>query len=168
MKIFKIDHSSLLLKVCLLLYLILANCGTKDNYISNAKDIRAIRLFLQQSGHAVNAGNVEAEVNRFTDDGIYLWPDAPAIKGHQALRHWFERRFAQVEVSLENVSEELEVCGYWAFERGKYVARVKIKKSGREEMIRGKYLNILRRLPDGSWRIARRIRNRDHPASIVR
>jgi ketosteroid isomerase-like protein len=31
--------------------------------------------------------------------------------------------------------------------------------------VHGKYINILRRQEDGSWKIARRIRNRDHPAN---
>jgi ketosteroid isomerase-like protein len=140
-----------------------SGCRTGDDAERLEADIAAIKKFLASAGDAVNAGDVEAEVNRFTEDGIYMWPDAPSIKGHAALRTWFEERFAHVEVNLENDSEELEVCGDWAFERGRYVATVKIKSSGDLVTIRGKYLNVLKRGQDGSWRIARRIRNQDHP-----
>ena len=112
----------------------------------------------------MNTGDVEAEVSRFTEDGIYMWPDGPSIEGHEALREWFQRRFARVDVRLENETKEIEVFGEWAFERGTYVAHIRPKTGDGAEVVRGKYVNILRRQPDGSWRIARSIRNRDHPA----
>ena len=108
-------------------------------------------------------GDVEAEVNRFTEDGIYLWPDAPSIEGHGELRNLFRKRFAKVNVHLENVTEEIEMCGDWAFERGTYIALVQPKERDEAEIIYGKYINILRKQSDGSRKIARRIRNRDHP-----
>jgi len=127
-------------------------------------DIVQIKDFLKTAGQAVSAGDVEAEVSRFTEDGIYMWPDAPSIEGHRALREWFEERFARVEARIEKETKEIEICGDWAFERGTYVARIRPKSSGTVRTVRGKYINIFRRQPDGSWRIGRRIRNRDHPA----
>ncbi len=130
---------------------------------STDADIKAIREFLESSGEAVNTGDVEAEVNRFTEDGIYMWPDAPSIQGHGALRAWFETRCSKVDVSLKGTSEELEVFGDRALERGSYIANIQPKTSDKVETVRGKYLNILKRQPDGSWKISHRIRNRDHP-----
>jgi ketosteroid isomerase-like protein len=153
-----------LLMSLVLLAVFLGGCQSKDTIKSSDKDLTAIRKFLNSAGDAVNREDVEAEVNRFTEDGIYMWPDAPVIVGHHELRAWFEDRFSRVDATIENVSEELEVCGDWAFERGRYVASIRPKDREETTTIRGKYLNILRREPDGSWRIARRMRNRDHPA----
>jgi uncharacterized protein (TIGR02246 family) len=130
---------------------------------SDKDSIAAIREFVSHAGEAANSGDVEAEVNRFTEDGIYMWPGAPAIEGHDALRSWFQRRFSETEVDLESESLELQVFGDWAFERGRSVARIRRKGSSEVQTVRGKYINILRRQADGSWRIARRIRNSDHP-----
>jgi ketosteroid isomerase-like protein len=138
-------------------------CNRTDDQRSRQADIAAIKSFLATAGDAVNKGDVDAEVSRFTEDGIYMWPDAPAIEGRSALHEWFQQRFARVEAQLENDTQELEVFGDWAFERGTYVARIRPKNSDHVVAVRGKYLNILRRQPDGSWKIARRIRNRDHP-----
>jgi ketosteroid isomerase-like protein len=122
-------------------------------------DIVQIRKFLATAGEAVNRGDVEAEVNRFTEDGIYMWPDAPAIEGHDSLRDWFELRFARFETHIESKTEELVVFGNWAFERGTSVARIRQKNGNHIDTVRGKYINLLQRQPDGSWKIARRIRN---------
>lgn len=137
------------------------SCNGKTD--SNEDDIAAIKEFLSNAGEAASSGDVEAEVNRFTEDGIYMWPGEPTIEGHDALRAWFQNRFSKVDVDLESESLELQVFGDWAFERGTSVARIIRKNSNQVQIVRGKYINILRKQPDGSWRIARRIRNNDHP-----
>ncbi len=151
-----------LILICAI-YFFSGGCEVNNKKESYEKDLAAIRQFLQSSGDAVNAGDVEAEVNRFTEDGIYLWPDAPSIEGQEELRNWFRNRFEKVNVRLENITEEIEVCGDWAFERGTYVAHIELKERDEANTVYGKYINILRKQADGSWKIARRIRNRDHP-----
>jgi ketosteroid isomerase-like protein len=42
------------------------------------------------------------------------------------------------------------------------VAGIRPKKGGEPKIVHGKYLNILKKQSDGSWRISHRIRNRDH------
>ena len=140
-------------------------CIYCDKESAHREDVVQIKKFLETAGEAVNRGDVEAEVDRFTDDGIYMWPDAPAIEGREALREWFEERFARVEAQIESKTEELVVCDDWAFERGTSVVRIRQKKTYHIDTVCGKYINILRRQQDGCWRIARRIRNRDHPVS---
>lgn len=143
--------------------LVLSGCTDRSD--TEDADLASLHEFLSHSNDAVNAGDVEAEVTRFTTDGIYMWPGAPAIEGHDALRKWFEMRFAEVEVELESETLELEVIGEWAVERGRSVARIRPTAGGAAQTVRGKYLNILRRQADGTWRIARRIRNADHPTN---
>ena len=138
------------------------DCTNSDKTDSYEEDIAVINKFLESSGEAVNTGNVEAEVNRFTENGIYMWPDGPTIIGHDSLYSWFTRRFAKAAVEIENVTEELEVFDGWAFERGTYIARIRPKNGNKVEIVHGKYLNILKKQLDGSWKVSHRIRNRDH------
>ena len=145
----------------LLTVFILSSCGGTSD--SNKDDIATIREFLSHAGEAVNSGNVEAEVQRFTEDGIYMWPGVSAIEGHDSLRAWFQRRFSEFEVDLESESLELQVFGDWAFERGRTVSKIRRRGSDEFQTVHGKYINILGRQPEGSWLISRRIRNSDHP-----
>lgn len=137
-------------------------CESNNKQHIYKKDLEAIREFLQPSGEAVTRGDIEAEVDRFTDDGIYMWPDTPSIVGRLELRKWFKQRFSKVKVELENITEEIDLCGDLAFERGKYIAHILHKGNKKEKLVKGKYINILRKQPDGSWKISRRIRNQDH------
>ena len=136
--------------------------GCTDKSETVDEDLDALREFLSHAGDAVNTGDVEAEVKRFEPNGVYMWPGVPAIEGHEALRKWFEMRFSKYEIELKSETLEIEVAGEWAFERGRSVAKIRPRDGGDVQVVRGKYLNILRKQSDGTWRISRRIRNADH------
>jgi uncharacterized protein (TIGR02246 family) len=142
---------------------VICACDGDDSRLSEHQALREVHHFLQSAGEAVNHGDVEAEVSRFTRDGVYMWPDGPSIVGRDSLRAWFERRFSRVDVELSAQTQEVRVLGEWAFERGTYVAFIKPKGTAVVDTVRGKHLNILQRQPDGTWKIARRMRNRDRP-----
>ena len=125
-------------------------------------DLQAILAVDESGDAAVTAGDVEGEISRFSEDGIYMWPDAPAVEGRTALRAWFTDLFERVEIELDNKTDEVEIHGDWAYTRGRSKAIIRPKDGGAARTVHGKYINILRRQPDGSWKITRRIRNRDH------
>jgi ketosteroid isomerase-like protein len=60
------------------------------------------------------------------------------------------------------------VAGDWAFRRAAATWVLKPRAGGPAVNESGKFLIIYRRLPDGSWRIARDIFNRDHPPGAGR
>jgi ketosteroid isomerase-like protein len=67
-----------------------------------------------------------------------------------------------VDISL--TSEELVVNGDWAFDRGQFMTHL-MPKDPKAQMImdQGKYIVILRKETDGSWRVAREIANSNIP-----
>ena len=146
--------------------LLFALCSCVSDSESIRDDMAALNRFLDSSSVAVNAGDVEAEVNRFTEDGIYMCPDMPALKGHNEIRRFFRQRFASVDVGIKNITEDLQVGDSWAYEWGIYEAIIKPKNTDKADTVYGKYLNILKKLPDGSWRISHRMRNLDHPTKL--
>jgi ketosteroid isomerase-like protein len=52
-----------------------------------------------------------------------------------------------------------QILGDWAFERGGKVEKVTTRSTGDVNVTHGKHINIYQRQTDGSWKIARRIRN---------
>jgi uncharacterized protein (TIGR02246 family) len=124
---------------------------------------QALEEFITWTREAFNKRDLEAYLSQYTDDAVYMWPDGPAIEGSVALRRFFTTRFAEFDATLENETLEIQIEGSLAFERGRSTARVRPKGGGEEQTIHEKYVNIFRLQTDGSWRLARRIRNRDHP-----
>ena len=114
---------------------------------------------------SANAGQI---ADLYTDDALVLYPNQPAVNGKSAIRAYFQAffgDFAQKEFVLE--SSEVEIAGDWAFDRGTYrwkgVPRAGAGGDPAED--HGKYLVILRRQSDGTWKVARDMDNSDRPAS---
>jgi ketosteroid isomerase-like protein len=55
--------------------------------------------------------------------------------------------------------EELEVAGDWAFAWGSETVTLVAQTGGSPIHMQGKGMSILKRQPDGSWKIARGINN---------
>ena len=66
---------------------------------------------------------------------------------------------------IEKTIEEIVIMGDWAFERGNEVSKITTRSSGDVKVVHGKYINIFQKQWDGSWKIARRIRNLNHKPS---
>ena len=74
------------------------------------------------------------------------------------------QRFAEfTQEDFELISEEIEIVGPWAFDRGTYRWRGVPRPGGDPVSDHGKYLVILQRQPDGSWKVARDMDNSDRP-----
>jgi uncharacterized protein (TIGR02246 family) len=115
-------------------------------------DESAIRELIATWMAASQAGDIETVLDLMTDDVVFMVPGrepfgkeafAAASKGMQDMR-------------MEGTNEirELQVLGDWAYLRT-YI-QLTITVSGGEPMRRAGYtLTILRKQPDGRWRLAR-------------
>ena len=67
------------------------------------------------------------------------------------------------KVDIEITNEEVEVAGRLAFSRGHYVATFSPKDGSRSIPVDGKFMTILKKQPDGGWKIHRDIFNSNVP-----
>jgi len=123
----------------------------------------AIEEMAEQWDAAMNAGDYEAVADLFTDDGIQMGADAPALVGKAAIRNAMKTDFEENTVQSENVTEEIRLAGDWAVVRGTY-KEIRTPKAGGEPIeLVGKWLDVYERQADGSWKISRDAWNLDHP-----
>ena len=111
----------------------------------------------------VNAGDVDGWIALWDDDGVRMAPDAPAAHGKPTIRETISGAFLSVdfeEVTINN--EEVQVFGDFGFARGNY-SFVTVMAEGDPVPFEGKYLTILKRQPDGSWRVYRDCFNSNTP-----
>ena len=123
-------------------------------------DTIAIRDLYKRFSQAFAAEDVATLVECFAEDGMLMAPREPTHAGRDQLRQrWEETAATEVTLELRFTLDELVIAGEWAYARGTFTWRGIIKPGEPEAENRGRYLDILRRERNGSWVIARRMRN---------
>ena len=122
-----------------------------------ADDEAAIRDIWVKYAAARVAGDAEAWLALWDENGIKMSEGSPA-RDRKALDAGVPKSFAATPTSSMNINpEEIVVTGDWAYSRGTYDADRTVK--GKDVHIDGKFLTILKRQADGSWKIYRDMSN---------
>ncbi len=119
---------------------------------------------LQERDIAANmALDVEKLLAIRTDDIVYLVPGRPPIVGSDAVRKYMEEVRRQLDnwdmLGYEETWQEVQVVGDYAVEWGTLNVRAKPSDANRESAAVRNIMQVLRRQPDGAWKIARVIWN---------
>lgn len=122
------------------------------------KDIASIRSTIEPWTRACLEADWDTLLEMCTDDIVFMPPGEPAVQG-PAVRSWLEE-FPPIREMAWDI-DHAEGKGDLAVLRG-WVEQTLVE-SGEEVQIRGKYTDLLRREPDGTWRYALVIWNPDHP-----
>ena len=91
------------------------------------------------------AGDAETSLGLWDKEGIRMPPGAPAVD-FATFALGTPERFGNAPNAMEINSREIVVTGDWAYSRGNFSVNNAIER---------KFLTILRRQDDGSWRIYR-------------
>ncbi len=135
--------------------------------MSDAQAIAAIKRLYEDWRTPWETGDAAGVANFCTDDTIQMPAEEPDIVGRDAFRSSLESVFAQFAVH-GNSSEvlEVEISGDLAFARGKYAITLTPKAGGEPARYSGKFVHLLKRQPDGSWKIYRAIGADDHSSGV--
>jgi uncharacterized protein (TIGR02246 family) len=113
---------------------------------------------------AWKAGDADQLAILYTTDAVVLYPHQPAVVGRSAILAYFKSFFAEfAQEDFDLTSAEIEIAGPWAFDRGTFRWRGVPRAGGDPVDDHGKYLVVLQKQPDGSWKVARDMDNSDRP-----
>jgi uncharacterized protein (TIGR02246 family) len=127
-------------------------------------DPAPINALRDQFGAAYNSGDAAAVANLYSEDGVALPAHQPAIEGRAAIQQWLQGFFAENTAKLVITSQELQIAGDWAYDRGMFTMTLTPKKGGGKPIEdAGKYLVILKRQADGAWKVHRDMDNSNNP-----
>jgi len=155
----------------LVLALLLLACAQQTQPVveeaaSTEADVAAIRALVEQWIAAIETGDVDGVLALYTDDAVRLPPDGPAYSGKEAFEEdssgAFEQFSFEVVWPVEG-TEEIVVADGWAYHLSEYAMLVTPKEGGETMEENGKIIEICQRQPDGSWKLAREIWNRNNP-----
>jgi uncharacterized protein (TIGR02246 family) len=133
----------------------------KSNPVEDSKAISRLR---DEFAAAWKAGDAERVANAYTNDAVLLPQNGPAVTGKSAILAFDKGFFDQYAPSnFEISSDEVQTMGDWAFDRGTYKFMATPKAGGEPLNDQGKYIVLLQRQADGSWKLARDIDNSSAP-----
>ena len=129
------------------------------------KEIEAIHAVREATTQAENTGDANFFGEACTGDVVVMPPGMPAVLGRDATVEFMREFFREVDFHIEYVSEEIQLHGDLAFDRGTYSHTLTPKAGGEPMLETGKFLWLYSRDSNESWKMARVMWNANGPAS---
>jgi len=128
------------------------------------KDVAAINAVQDREVALVATGNADSLITIATSDAELMPPDEPGVHGRDAMRKWAETVFGQATMSGRYTSSDVTVSGDLAVARYTADLTMTPKAGGAPVTEKIKGIHVMKRQPDGTWKIAQDVWNSDAPA----
>ena len=120
----------------------------------------AINALYGEWSQAMATRGAEGYASFFVADGSVLPPDGPAIEGRDAIRKWIQKVLDDFSVKEPRLSwGPLQVSGNLAVRRFTLAGLRVPRKGGDPVRFNNKYMDVLQKQADGSWRFVCRMWN---------
>ncbi len=116
-------------------------------------DIEAIKDLCEEWEVAYNANDIDKLLSLYADNSLRIPANQPPVIGKEAIRGSFKQEFDEFTYEEEDVLEDVEVSGDLAFARGAWKSILAPRAGGESRTLNGNWLEILKKQPDGSWKI---------------
>lgn len=130
---------------------------------TSAQDRAAIDAVRDAWVAGYNAADADALANLFTEDAIAMPAEQPTITGRAAIRQHYADTFAAGKGTASVTPQETQLMGDWAYDLGTFSGTFTPAAGGDAMSVEGRYIVVLQRQTDGSWKIARDIDNSATP-----
>jgi uncharacterized protein (TIGR02246 family) len=151
----------------LLLLFTAFSCTEQEKKPSVEADIAAINELYNQYCIRANTGDLDNFLSLWEDSAIRMDPDKPSIIGKENIRKFFEPSFELFSLNVALYGDtEVQISGDMAFSHGTYTLSLTPKEEGSTIYIDGKWLDILKRQTDGSWKIYIDMINYNGPPAV--
>ena len=135
-------------------------CDSNPNLSdSPEREKNAITQVSAVRAKAFNEQNAAGIAIHFTDDALLMAPGKPAMHGREAVQLYYQSIFDSYAPILESHYEEVVVSGNLGYGRG-FAKVTLIPKAGGDTLFStSKYLNIMQKQKDGTWKTTHDIWN---------
>ena len=121
---------------------------------NNEADMAAINELYQKWVDGLNNDDFELFISVWADDSTRMEPDTPAITGIEHVRAHFKVPFEQFTYECGVYGDsDMQISGDLAFYRGNYTLALTPRDGGPTTQFDGKWVDILKKQPDGSWKV---------------
>ena len=142
----------------LFLAMLALGCNSKER-MPRSHEAEEIRRISAARARAFNEGDAEGIARHFSNSCHLMAPGGKTKTGPTQVRAYYQSIFDRYDTELESGYEEVKIDGDLAYGRGFAKVRLKDKSTGEVTVSTAKYLNILERQSDGSWKTTHDIWN---------
>jgi uncharacterized protein (TIGR02246 family) len=133
--------------------------GLSQAQVGNDADVANVKAFNQAYESAEKTADVGKMVSLWSPDGIALPPGEPALVGSRQIRAWLDKnRMDTTTLKMtKNTANwrDIHVNGDYAFQWAQTFVNVRSKADDAGIHMSGTTLQVLKKQPDGSWRLYR-------------
>lgn len=131
-------------------------------------DTQAIGLQLQSYAKALNASDVEAVMQLYATDAVFMPQHSLPAEGRDAVRTAYRHVFDSIQLDINFTIDEVAVLSHdWAYARTRSSGTVKVRASDQPPAAEANQeLFLLHRESDGQWRFARYIFSTTNPPTL--
>jgi uncharacterized protein (TIGR02246 family) len=130
-------------------------------------DLAAIARTRSGFQEAMNAGDVAKIGALYTADAIDMPANEPTAKGNAAIVAATEARFKVMKpASVSVTAVDTHIMGDMAVEHGTYHMALTPAAGGNTTMVDGRYIVVLHRQADGSWKVSLSMDNTPAPMAM--
>jgi ketosteroid isomerase-like protein len=128
-----------------------------------ADDLAAITAYNERYLKSINEEDIAALSSLTTDGHVMLPPNREPVVGKAANDALNGSAFERFDFSETWTPVETVIDGNLAFQRGTFTVNARPKGEGDRVELRGSFLRIYQRQPDGEWRMTRDMFNSSTP-----
>jgi uncharacterized protein (TIGR02246 family) len=141
----------------LLTLLPLVGCmqAAKLDPATTGPDVDEVRAWFERYDAAINAGVLDRWASFVADDAVIMPPDEPPIIGIDAIRPRYAAVFEAYSFRFTGRAEDITVAGRLAVVRASIEETLTPTSGGEPTNLRGAWLLVLKKQPDGSWKLWR-------------
>jgi uncharacterized protein (TIGR02246 family) len=118
---------------------------------------------MKSFGAAFATGDANAVAALFTPDAVFMASGTPDEVGIEAIRKSYADLFAAYSLQVRAMPVETKTFGDYGFTRGTYTSTMTPKAGGAPIEGGGRFLMVMQRQPDGTWKSLRDMSNSDKP-----
>jgi uncharacterized protein (TIGR02246 family) len=149
-----------------LLLCVLAGCAPSSQNAgaaASSDDPAVVNNVRNEFISAFNAGDAAKVASQYASDAVIMPTHQPIITGRDAIENYNKTFFEMYTATIKLSPVETKVFGERALDRGTYTIQLVPKAGGNPMMDEGKYLVLLQRQADGSWKLTHDIDNTSMP-----
>jgi len=141
-------------------------CQTRGTTDTRAADEAALKKLDEEWSKAAGSRDVEKTISYYSDDAVVMPPNIPTLTGKEPIRTLWKSILESPSFSGGWNATKVEVArsGDLAYVNGNYEFNEKDER-GKPIVDKGKFLEVWKKQPDGSWKCVADMFNSDLPTA---